>query len=138
MLATQDNWRWCNKCQGLFFAGNNTLGKCPSSDGHSNQGSGNYGLSKDTGSGQDNWRWCNKCQGLFFAGNNTLGKCSLGGGHSNQGSGNYILTQGSGSGKGIGDGAIGVKGCSLQAISQQGLLTTWRWSIIIKVVATIF
>jgi hypothetical protein len=22
----QDNWRWCNKCQGLAYAGNPTVG----------------------------------------------------------------------------------------------------------------
>jgi hypothetical protein len=25
----QSNWQWCNKCQGLCFAGNSTLGLCP-------------------------------------------------------------------------------------------------------------
>ena len=39
--------------------------------------------------------------------------------------------------KGIGDGAIGVKGCSLQAISQQDSVHL-AVVIIIKVVATIF
>jgi len=93
MLATQDNWRWCNKCQGLFFAGNNTPGKCPLGGGHSNQGSGNYILTQGSGSGQGNWRWCNRCQGLFFAGNFTTGFCPPGGGHNYKGSGNYFLNQ---------------------------------------------
>lgn len=41
----QDNWRWCQKCEGLFFGGHATHGKCPA-DGqpHSLQGSGNYKL----------------------------------------------------------------------------------------------
>jgi hypothetical protein len=44
-LAGQLNWRWCNKCQGLFFAGNPSKGVCPK-DGkeHSSDGSGNYNL----------------------------------------------------------------------------------------------
>src|SRR3954452_17576552 len=66
-MTGQDNWRWCNKCQGLWFAGSGTSGKCHAGDGHVPQESGNYTLVKD-GSGQDNWRWCNKCQGLWFAG----------------------------------------------------------------------
>jgi hypothetical protein len=45
IAAGQDNWRWCQKCEGLFFAGHGTHGKCPA-DGqaHSLQGSGNYRL----------------------------------------------------------------------------------------------
>jgi len=42
--ASQSNWRWCHKCQGLFFAGNATTGKCPAGGGHQNVGSGNYSL----------------------------------------------------------------------------------------------
>jgi hypothetical protein len=42
----QEDWRWCQKCEGLFFAGHTTHGKCPA-DGqpHTLQGSGNYRLS---------------------------------------------------------------------------------------------
>jgi hypothetical protein len=89
----QDNWRWCNKCQGLFWAGNPTSGACPTGGGHNHQGSFNYNL--DDGAGgplQDNWRWCNKCQGLFWAGNPTSGACPTGGGHNHQGSGDYSLS----------------------------------------------
>jgi len=39
----QENWRWCNKCQGLFFAGN-SRGVCPAGGNHNSDGSGNYGL----------------------------------------------------------------------------------------------
>jgi hypothetical protein len=39
----QDNWRWCNKCQGLFFAGHGA-GACPLGGGHDSTGSGDYGL----------------------------------------------------------------------------------------------
>src|SRR5262245_14621547 len=30
----QSNWRWCHKCQGMYFAGNNTAGVCPAGGGH--------------------------------------------------------------------------------------------------------
>jgi hypothetical protein len=89
----QQDWRWCNKCQGLFFGGNATLGKCPVGGGHDKTGSGNYRLVQNTPAafGQSNWRWCNKCQGLYFAGNPTAGTCPDSGTHSKVGSGNYSL-----------------------------------------------
>ena len=89
----QANWRWCNKCQGLFFAGNPTSGACPAEGGHNFGGSGNYTLqfAGEGAGGQINWRWCNKCQGLFFAGNPTSGACPAEGGHNFGGSGNYGL-----------------------------------------------
>jgi len=40
----QNNWRWCSKCQGHFFAGNPTSGACPAGGGHTFAGSGNYTL----------------------------------------------------------------------------------------------
>ena len=62
---SQDNWRWCTKCQGLTFAGNPQPGSCPAGGTHDHKGSGNYKLLKDLArplgdigiSGQDNWRW---------------------------------------------------------------------------------
>jgi hypothetical protein len=95
----QTNWRWCHKCQGMYFAGNNA-GICPApplGGTHDHTGSGNYNLVHDSGNfaGQSNWRWCHKCQGLYFAGNNA-GRCPApppGGTHDHTGSGNYILRQ---------------------------------------------
>ena len=41
----QQNWRWCQMCEGLFFSGNNTLGVCPANkNGHDGSRSGNYFL----------------------------------------------------------------------------------------------
>ncbi len=87
----QSNWRWCHKCQGLFFGGH-PGSHCPKGGAHSSTGSGNYRLVKNTPSypGQDNWRWCHKCQGLYFAGN-PGSHCPSGGAHENVGSGNYTL-----------------------------------------------
>ncbi len=43
LYPSQSNWRWCNKCQGLFFGGNpNPV--CPAGGPHNNAGSGNYSL----------------------------------------------------------------------------------------------
>jgi hypothetical protein len=93
----QDNWRWCNKCQGLAFAGNSSPGTCPAGQTHDHSGSGNYRLVQNTPvllpSSQDNWRWCNKCQGLAFGGSASPGTCPAGGSHDHAGSGNYDLIQ---------------------------------------------
>lgn len=94
-MSTQNNWRWCNKCQALSFAGNATPGKCPAGGEHNHAGSGDYVMinNEPSAPGQSNWRWCNKCQAMSFAGNPTLGACSAGGLHDHAGSGNYTLVQ---------------------------------------------
>ena len=46
IFETQNNWRYCNKCQGLFFAGVN-MGVCPTGDSHDLTGSGDYALVGD-------------------------------------------------------------------------------------------
>ena len=94
----QDGWRWCRKCQGLWFAGNRTRGACPSGGGHQQTGSGNYRLLNNSpgSGGQRDWRWCRKCQGLWFSGNQTDGICPAGGAQTRVGSGDYTLTTDSG------------------------------------------
>jgi hypothetical protein len=87
----QSDWRWCNKCQGMFFGGN-PGSRCPAGGAHSKTSSGNYRLVQNTSGahGQPDWRWCNKCQGMFFGGN-PGSKCPAGGAHVKTGSGNYVL-----------------------------------------------
>jgi hypothetical protein len=93
LASDQSKWRWCSRCQGLWYSGNGTGGRCPSdaNTGHTLAGSGNYVLDYGVDVGQDDWRWCSKCQGLGYAGNGTEGKCPAGGGHAFAGSGNYSL-----------------------------------------------
>jgi len=46
-ISLQGNWRWCNKCQGLFFGGGQANSRCPEGGTHAPQaqsGSGNYSL----------------------------------------------------------------------------------------------
>ena len=91
----QSDWRWCHKCQGLFFAANSgTSGVCPGGGPHERGVSGNYTLAHNAPApdAQADWRWCHKCQGLFF-GNNvpTVGVCPAGGPHERGISGNYAL-----------------------------------------------
>jgi hypothetical protein len=76
-MARQGGWRWCWKCQGLFFAGNPSQGACPAGSSHDSSQSGQYDmLFGDAILGAQNaWRWCQKCQGLFFSGNPSQGVC---------------------------------------------------------------
>ncbi len=90
ITGTQDGWRWCRKCQGLFFSGN-PGSVCPAGSAHDDSASGHYALQLgDSVPGtQGHWRWCRKCQGLFNAGNSSQGVCPKGGGHDDSGSGAY-------------------------------------------------
>src|SRR5215510_10690294 len=98
-LALQSEWRWCNKCQGLFYGPAVATSRCPAGGAHAapeQSGSANYSL--DTAgdpSRQSEWRWCNKCQGLFYYGPAGGGlRCPAGGAHAapaQSGSLNYSL-----------------------------------------------
>jgi len=93
IVQTQDNWRWCRKCEALCFAGGAKLGSCAAGGMHDHSGSGNYVLivNSPDAAGQSNWRWCGKCEALCFAGGSTLGTCAAGGMHDHSGSGDYTL-----------------------------------------------
>ncbi|CAG8635668.1 12303_t:CDS:2 [Acaulospora colombiana] len=72
-MSTQDNWRWCNKCQGLFYHGSGN-GVCPVGGSHNPDTSGDYKLKVEANPGsneQNNWRWCKKCQSLAYDGSGT-------------------------------------------------------------------
>ena len=93
----QEGWRWCKKCEGLWFAdgGADRQGKCPAGDDHDASDSGKYSLAHndDDAKGQAGWRWCKKCEGLWFAdgGADRKGKCVVDGGHDATASGKYTL-----------------------------------------------
>lgn len=78
----QPSWKWCNKCQCMFYAGGAKMGLCQAGGAHDPTGSNDYTLVYDASytSGQDNWRWCSKCQELAYAGISN-GKCPAGGTH---------------------------------------------------------
>jgi hypothetical protein len=75
-------WRWCKKCQGLFYAKNGNRSVCPAGGNH--DGSAGRDLALRSGEGcagtELGWRWCRKCQGLFCAFFD-LGACPAGGTH---------------------------------------------------------
>lgn len=84
-ISIQSGWRWCRKCEGLFFVGNSGKGRCAAGGMHDDTGSGHY-LLQLAPPGQANWRRCRKCEGLFFFGNNkadgfpSFGRCAVAGG----------------------------------------------------------
>jgi hypothetical protein len=97
--ANQTDWRWCNKCQGLYFGGGVASSQCPAGGAHAapaQSGSAEYGVALNIGAAanhQPDWRWCSKCQGLFYAGL-APSPCPAGGTHAapaESGSANYSL-----------------------------------------------
>jgi hypothetical protein len=88
----QINWRYCDKCQQIFFDGFPTKGVCPADLGHSSTGvtggSGHrafgykFRLRHDVPvpSGfQGGWRYCEKCMVMFWDGWERKGRCTSGG-----------------------------------------------------------
>jgi hypothetical protein len=66
---SQPGWRYCQKCQCLFFDGFPNKGVCTAGGNHSAQGF-NFVLPQDVASnlGQTEWRFCEKCNSMFFNG----------------------------------------------------------------------
>ena len=76
--SEQPGWRWCHKCQGMFFGDNPSKGVCPADHlAHDPSQSGRYAalFGENAVGQQGNWRWCHKCQGMFFNGNPSKGVC---------------------------------------------------------------
>lgn len=90
----QSNWRWCSKCQAIFYAGTNSA--CPTGGQHTGTSSGNYLMfymaPGETGLYQDGWGWCNKCSGLVYT-KLPAGPCPSGGSHTPGGT-NYVAVPG--------------------------------------------
>jgi hypothetical protein len=91
---TQPAWRWCNRCQVMFYQGNHTSGWCCEGGGHDYAGSGNYTPAYGRSDGQPGWCWCHKCQCMWYTGRRSSGYCASGDGHSHDGSGDYRLRYG--------------------------------------------
>jgi hypothetical protein len=94
----QEGWRWCNKCQGMFYGLYPTgLGICPAGGAHNPSQSGRYYIRVEgtvPNVQQGGWSWCSKCMGFFYSAGGTLGFCPAGGTHTNQGSGAYAAIVG--------------------------------------------
>ena len=82
-IEGQRNWRFCHKCNTLFFDGDKNKGTCPAGGAHEAKGF-NFDFAlccEETPTKQANWRRCLRCQGLFFNGFKKKGPCSTGGNH---------------------------------------------------------
>jgi len=86
-LPMQPDWRWCDKCQGLYFGGGWANSRCPAGDTHrpaDQSHSGDYSLPMDAiaaADRQSGWRWCDRCQGLFYGPAVASSRCPAGGTH---------------------------------------------------------
>lgn len=83
----QGDWRFCEKCFGMFYGGDRDgrRGRCPSGGEHVEYGL-IFGLPYDvaeTPGTQQQWRFCHKCFGMFYNGDQQgrRGRCPAGGGH---------------------------------------------------------
>jgi hypothetical protein len=76
-------WRFCRKCNAMFFDGFPTKGTCPAGGAHEPAGF-MFVLPHDipaNPNAQPAWRFCHKCNAMFFDGFPNKGKCPSGGGH---------------------------------------------------------
>ena len=92
MADQQAGWRFCHKCNVMFFDGFSIKGACPGGAGHEMAGF-NFLVphdSPETPTDQQNWRFCHKCNAMFFNGFPTKGVCPGGGGHEAAGF-NFLL-----------------------------------------------
>ena len=84
---SQTDWRFCQKCNAMFFDGAPDKGHCPAGGAHVAQGF-IFQLPHDgplTPTAQADWRFCNKCFDMFFDGFPNKGRCAAGGAHVAQG-----------------------------------------------------
>lgn len=82
-MATQRDWRFCHRCNALFFDGFPDKGACAAGGGHVAMGL-NFDVPHDvpeTENAQGAWRFCHKCCSMFFDGSPDKGTCARGGGH---------------------------------------------------------
>lgn len=104
-MPAQGGWRWCRKCQGVYFGA--AAGVCSAGGSHDSTGSGDYMISQGAPAAiqQPEWRWCSRCSQLFFGGDGRSGVCPASGampglasvsgkdGHDGSSSGHYVLTR---------------------------------------------
>ncbi len=88
----QGDWRFCTKCNSLFFNGYPAKGVCPAGGAHVAAGYV-FVLPHDASTqGQTSWRFCQKCQVMFYDGSPAKGRCAKGGAHEAAGYG-FVLPQ---------------------------------------------
>ena len=99
-FALQEGWRWCRKCQGLFYFGSRFdphFGRCPAGGAHTTADSHLYYFTYNNdqppptiANSQFWWRHCRNCMGLSYN-NGVVGWCPGAGRHDHTGSHNYYV-----------------------------------------------
>jgi hypothetical protein len=104
--GVQVGWRWCRKCQGLFWGGAQAESVCPAGGLHvitsgtdvydAPYGQAEFFQQDETDyflfPGQSGWEYCGLCRGLFYGnGLDFAGICPAGGNHVQYGSTNYCM-----------------------------------------------
>ncbi|WP_117209266.1 hypothetical protein [Allorhizocola rhizosphaerae] len=83
--AAVNSFRWCNRCQGMWFINGGNNGHCPVfhlwDHSHYTNGSGIYTIRRATesGRGQPGWHWCQFCKAVWYlgVGENGFGRCPV-------------------------------------------------------------
>jgi len=91
-MAEQNEWRFCTKCNSLFYNGYDAKGACAAGGSHTAMGY-DFMLPYDvapTASAQDGWRFCTGCQAMFYDGSPDQAPCPAGGNHAAAGF-NFVL-----------------------------------------------
>ena len=88
-VGDQGEWRFCDKCESMFWNGTDKKGACPAGGAHVAQGFLFWlhydDAAVETAAVQYGWRYCSKCSSLFYNGYPTKGRCPAGGAHFAQG-----------------------------------------------------
>ncbi|MDQ3760961.1 MAG: hypothetical protein M3460_04480 [Actinomycetota bacterium] len=77
--AVVTGFRWCNRCQTMWFIGGDNNGHCPVfhlwDHSHKTDGSGAYVLRRtpEGGNGQTGWHWCWTCKAVWYYGSGERG-----------------------------------------------------------------
>ena len=94
---SRTNWRHCESCQSLVFAGSGSGGRCTtglahtfSQKGYRPEGLPNFDATREAVR-QSDWRWCCKCDGMTYCDADAPGNCATGGVHDDTRSGVYSM-----------------------------------------------
>lgn len=101
LICGEANWRWCVKCQALFWNGADG-GRCPAGGTHSAGGVKNYVIAVNEGTGEFGWAWCKDCQGMWLSTAMSVSTCPVRGnaGHSISSDNRYVIPKNNGIGEG--------------------------------------
>ncbi|MEJ2853409.1 MULTISPECIES: hypothetical protein [unclassified Saccharothrix] len=78
--AASSAFRWCSRCQGMWFIEGDNQGHCPVfhlwDHNHYSSGSGVYTIRRATepGAGQPGWHWCRFCKAVWYLGRGERGQ----------------------------------------------------------------